>query len=129
MRKLLFFGCIFFAAPILSDSAQAQKAALQRVELQKVELPPDKTGFMDLVTIAANGAVPPFTHPGVQLFYVLEGDVTVKIGTQQKLDLKPGMSFQIPADAPYSFENPGTKAAKLVDFVVEKDATIGTTTP
>ncbi len=120
MQKLLFAPCLLLATLSLLASSQAQQAALQRAELQKLELPPDKIGFMDLVTIAGNAAVPPFTHPGVQLAYVLAGDLTLKVEGQPALDLKPGMSFRIPAGLPYSFENHGA-AAKLIDFVVEKD--------
>lgn len=129
LQKLLFACCLFLATPFLPDPAQAQQTALQRVELQKLELPPDKISFMDIVTIAANGAVPPFTHPGVQLAYVLEGDFTLKVEGQPELALKPGMAFTIPAGARYSFENHNAKAAKLIDFVVEKDTTAGTHAP
>ncbi|WOJ89295.1 cupin domain-containing protein [Methylocapsa polymorpha] len=129
MKKPLFICCLFFTAVSLHEPALAQDAALQRVELQEVALPPDKIGFMDMVTIAAHGAVPPFTHPGVQLFYVLDGDFVLKIEGQPELDLKPGMSFRISAGARYSFENHGATVAKLIDFVVEKDKPTGTPAP
>jgi len=129
MQKLLFVCCLFFTAVSLHERAQAQDAALQRVELQEVALPPDKIGFMDMVTIAAHSAVPPYVHPGVQLFYILEGDFVLKIEGQPELNLKPGMSFKIPAGAPYSFENHSAAAAKLIDFVVERDKPAGTAAP
>jgi quercetin dioxygenase-like cupin family protein len=129
LQKIVFVSSMLLATISPLHSGQAQQAALQRLELQKLELPPDKVGFMDLVTIAANASVPPFVHPGVQLAYVLEGDVTLKVEGQPASDLKPGMSFKIPAGARYSFENHGAAAAKLVDFVVEKDQPAATPAP
>ncbi len=122
MQKRLIVVCLSFAAFSQLASGRAEQAPLQRSELQKLEIPPDRVGFMDLVTIAAHGVVPPFVHPGVQLAYVLEGDIVLKVEGRPALELKPGMSVNIPASTAYSFENRGAEAAKLIDFVVEKDA-------
>lgn len=122
MQKTLIAACLSLAALSQIAWGEAQQTPLQRSELQKLALPPDLVGFMDLVTIAANGVVPPFVHPGVQLGYVLEGDLVLEVEGRPPLELKPGTSFKIPANAAYSFENRGAQAARLIDFVVEKDA-------
>jgi quercetin dioxygenase-like cupin family protein len=129
LRKLLLGICLLVVPVSPPDSLLAQDNALQRVELQKLDLPPDKVAFMDLVTIAAKGAVLPATHPGVQSAYVIEGEFALKIEGQSDLLLTPGMSFKIPAGARYSFENHGATPAKLIDFVVEKDTPAETPAP
>ncbi|WP_198017252.1 cupin domain-containing protein [Methylocapsa acidiphila] len=118
MQKQLMASCL--AVATLLGPSQAQQEPLQRKELQRLELPPDKISFLDLVTIEARSSVPTFAHPGAQLLYVLEGDLTLEIEGRPALALKPGMSVTILSGAPYRFENHGG-AAKLVDFVVEKD--------
>lgn len=119
MRKRLLGSCLLLPFALLHEPSQAQQSPLQRLELQRLEIPPDKIGFMDLVTIAPSSVVPPFVHPGAQLAYVVEGELILTIDGRPELNLKPGASFEIPAATRYSFENRSPEAAKLIDFVVE----------
>lgn len=64
----------------------------------------------------------PFTHPGEEFAYCLEGEVIFTIGNND-YRLRPGDSLQFKSEQPHSWENPSTKPARFLLVFVKKEAT------
>jgi len=61
------------------------------------------------------------THPGEEISYVIEGEITVEVAGKPPQTLKAGDAFFIPAGTVHSAKNTGKgKAAVLATYVVEK---------
>lgn len=67
-----------------------------------------------MVTIEAGGQTyPDNPHEGEEIGYVLEGSVTIHIGTK-KYKAKKGDSFYISPDKPHYISNEGKRVAKIM---------------
>jgi quercetin dioxygenase-like cupin family protein len=79
------------------------------------------------VTLIAEAEIEPgvmvarHTHPGIESGYVLEGGIDLPIQGQPTRALKPGDSFQVPAETPHAGARNGDKKTKITStYVVEK---------
>ena len=108
--------------------APAAPAGFKRVELQKHDL---SVGGREAVTARGEfqpgAAVPRHTHPGEEIGYVVEGELTVEIDGQPAKTVKAGEAFFIPANTVHA----GKSAAKgntvvLSTYVIEKGKPLAT---
>jgi len=128
MKTIRWTMMASFAIAFLIGSASAQVPGFKRVELQKRDM-----GIPDREAVTARGefqpgaAVPKHTHPGEEIGYVLEGELTVEIEGKPPMKLKAGDTFFIPAGTVHSGKN-DTKGATLVlsTYVVEKGKPLST---
>ena len=112
-----------------TDLASAQApAGFKRVELQRHDL-----GVKDREAVTARGefqpgaAVPKHTHPGEEVGYVLEGELTVEVEGSPAKTLKAGDSFFIPAGQVHSAKNASAAAANVLStYIVEKGKPLAT---
>jgi quercetin dioxygenase-like cupin family protein len=108
--------------------ADAQAPGFKRVELQKHDL--STAGREALVArgeFQPGAAVPKHTHPGEEIGFILEGEVTVEIEGQPAKSLKAGDTFFIPAGTVHSAKNTGkAQALVLSTYVVEKGKPLAT---
>jgi len=108
--------------------ADAQVPGFKRVELQKHDL--STAGREALVArgeFQPGAAVPKHTHPGEEIGFILEGEVTVEIEGQPAKSLKAGDTFFIPAGTVHSAKNTGkAQALVLSTYVVEKGKPLAT---
>jgi quercetin dioxygenase-like cupin family protein len=71
--------------------------------------------------------VPRHTHPGDEIGYVLEGEVTVEFDGKPAAKLKAGDTFFVPAGTVHSAKNASKAAAVVIStYVVEKGKPLAT---
>ena len=97
-------------------------AGFKRTELQRHDL-----AVAGREVVVARGefqpgaAIPKHTHPGDEISYVLEGELTVEVDGKPPQKLKAGDSFFIPAGSPHLAKQAGkTASVVLSTYVVEK---------
>ena len=81
--------------------APAQQG-IARTPLATIDFPAGFQTVMGRSEIAANTCFQRHTHPGLENFYVLEGEYDLIIGDQPAKRMKAGDSGQIPAGVPHS---------------------------
>jgi len=115
-------GAVAADPPTSSTGApSAAQSGITRKILSTIDVPDSKYQVIEArVEIAANVHVPPHTHPGTVVGYLLEGDYSIKLAGQPAKTLMPGESFVIPAGVVHE-EFAGAHPAKaLAVFTVEK---------
>jgi quercetin dioxygenase-like cupin family protein len=63
--------------------------------------------------VAAGSAVPRHIHPGDEMGYVLDGDLSLEVDGDAPMALHKGEVFHMPALKPHSVRNVGSTPAKL----------------
>jgi quercetin dioxygenase-like cupin family protein len=113
---------VVFAGTLGVRALHAQQPGFKRVELQKHDL-----GIAGHEAVLARGelsvgaATPKHTHPGEEVAYVLEGQVSFEAEGKPPLTLKAGDVFFVPAGQVHSAKNVGTTPAKILStYIVEK---------
>lgn len=108
-------------------SAQAP-AGFKRVELTRH----DVAGVKDHEVVLARAefqpgaTVPKHTHPGDEVGYVLEGEVTLEVAGKP-MNLKAGDPFFIPGGTVHSAKNTGKGGAMILStYIVEKGKPLAT---
>lgn len=121
---------LLIAASLLTLPVHARQAdAIKRTPLQKVEYPGDKVSALTLIEVLPNGVVARHSHPGVELFYVLEGTAELIVDGQPPRILKAGDSGVNPVGTPHSAKA-GPGGLKLIaTFIVDKDKPLASPAP
>ena len=129
MRKTATLSAIvlFLAASIACVSAQEP---FVRAPLQKTEYPAGHETHIMLVTSAPGALLPRHTHPGVEISYVVEGELTVTMEGKEAVVVKAGSSFQVPPGVPHSAKNTAAIPTKvLATVVIEKGKPVASPAP
>ena len=103
-------------------AAPAMPAGFKRVELQRHDIAtPNHETVQARGEFDAGAAVPRHTHPGEEVGFVLQGELTVEIEGKPAQTVKAGEAFFIPAGTVHSGKNT-SKAATVVlsTYIVEK---------
>lgn len=111
------------------DCAVAQApAGFKRVELQRHDLAtPEREAVLARGEFAPGAVVPRHTHPGDEVGYILEGEMTIELDGKPSLKLKAGDSFFVPAGQVHMASNTSkATAAILSTYVVEKGKPLAT---
>ena len=111
-----------------TPAAPAAPTGFKRVELQKHDLAtPGREAVMARGEFQAGATVPKHTHPGDEVSYVLEGEITVEVEGQPATTLKAGQAFFVPAGKVHSAKNASKAAAAVLStYVVEKGKPLAT---
>jgi quercetin dioxygenase-like cupin family protein len=117
------------AAALGVGNVKAQApAGFKRVELQRHDLA--VAGREVVVTrneFDPAAAVPKHTHPGDEVGYVLEGEVTLEVEGKPAATVKAGETFFVPARTVHSAKNAGKSPAKVLSsYLVEKGKPLAT---
>jgi quercetin dioxygenase-like cupin family protein len=124
VRKFLVIGAIVSA---VGASAFAQ---VKRTPIQTVDFPPGFTTVTALFEIAPGTCTGRHTHPGVEMSYLLEGNVVLKVAGQPDQRLKADGSFHVQPNTPHdACPAPGQGVKGLGTFVVEKGKPLATPAP
>ena len=109
----------------------AQVPGFKRVELQRQDLGvPGREVVMARGEFNAGAGVPKHTHPGEEVAYVLEGEVTIEVEGKAPVTVKAGESFFVPARAVHTAKNGGKTPAKVLStYVVEKGKPLASPAP
>lgn len=102
-----------FALFLAAGTAWAQEPFV-RAPLQKSEFPAGYETHIMLVTSAPGAHLPRHTHPGVEMSYVVEGELTVTIEGKGDLVVKAGSSFSVPPGAAHSARNSASTPTKVL---------------
>lgn len=109
--------------------ASAQESFV-RAPLQKAEYPAGHETHMMLVTSAPGALLPRHTHPGIEISYVVEGELTVTTEGKDAVVVKAGSSFQVSPGVPHSAKNTASIPTKvLATFVIEKGKPVASPAP
>jgi quercetin dioxygenase-like cupin family protein len=108
-----------------------QVPGFKRVELQKHDI--SVAGHETVMArgeLNPGGATPRHTHPGEEVAYILEGQVTIELEGKPPVALKAGDVFFVPAGTVHMAKNSGTGPAKIVStYIVEKGKPLATPAP
>ena len=101
-----------------------------RSPLQKFDYPPGHESHMMLVTNQPGAVLPRHTHPGVEISYVVEGELTVSIEGKPDMVVKAGSSFTVPPNVIHMARNTASTQTKvLATFVIEKGKAVALAAP
>jgi quercetin dioxygenase-like cupin family protein len=104
------------------SSSRAQVPGFKRVEMQKQDV--GATGREAVLArgeFEAGAAVPKHTHPGEEIGFVLEGELTLEIDGKPPQKLKAGDSFFVPAGQAHTGKNTAKGKTTVVStYIVEK---------
>jgi quercetin dioxygenase-like cupin family protein len=100
----------------------AQAPGLTRTIVTKSDVSvPNREGVIARVEIAPGGIAGWHTHPGDEISYVADGEVTLMVAGQPARKLVAGDGFVIPAGVVHNARNDGATATRVVGvYVVEK---------
>jgi quercetin dioxygenase-like cupin family protein len=108
----------------------AQTTGIKRIPLQKFDVPPgERETVTAIAEIAPNTDVARHTHPGPEVDYVLEGDLTLAVEGQPPRAMKAGDSSYIPANTPHSARSGPSGAKVLATYIVEKGKPLASPAP
>ena len=104
---------------------------LTRVMVGKANVSvPGREAVVARVDVAAGGKSGRHTHPGDEISYILEGELTLLVDGQPPRQVKAGESFVVPAGMVHDAHNNGSVATKLVGiYVVEKGKPLASPAP
>jgi quercetin dioxygenase-like cupin family protein len=88
--------------PLALGLPAAAQQRITRTPLAMYDFPPGFQTVLGRSEIAANTCFERHTHPGLEYFYVLEGEYDLTIGDRPAQRMKVGDSGQIPAGVPHS---------------------------
>ncbi|HEX4181709.1 MAG TPA: cupin domain-containing protein [Caulobacteraceae bacterium] len=105
-----------------ATSGHAQSTAFHRTTLQDQDFPPPSRHTVTMKAVVdPGGEVPPHTHPGLEMGYVVQGQATLIIKGQPGRPLAAGDSFAVPPHTVHRVKNAGSGPLTMVStYVVDK---------
>ena len=101
-----------------------------RSPLQKSDYPPGHESHLMFVTNQPGAVLPRHTHPGVEMSYVIEGELTVSIEGMPDTVVKAGSSFTVPPNVVHMARNTASTQTKVIaTFVIEKGKPVALAAP
>ena len=109
----------------------AQNPGLTRTVITKADVSvPQREAVVAKVEITPGGIAGWHTHPGDEISYVTDGEVTLMVAGQPNRKVAAGEAFVIPAGTVHNAKNEGTASSKLVGvYVVEKGKPLASPAP
>lgn len=109
------------------QSLNAQAPGFKRVELQRHDLStPGREAVVARAEFKAGAEAPKHTHPGEELAYVLEGELTLEIEGKPPAKLKAGDVFFVPAGTVHSAKSGKSGTVVISTYVIEKGKPLAT---
>ena len=129
LRRHSVFAAAVLTASVLGSGAFAQDVT--RTPLQTYPLPTVATDAVTvLAEIKAGGTTGRHTHPGVEMSFVADGQITLKVDGQPDKAVKAGESFMIDAMKVHEAVATADKNAKIVvTYVVTRGQPVTTPAP
>ena len=130
-RKTLALGAMTLGLLAATTALVAQVPALQRTVVVKADVSvPGREAVVARVEVQPGGKAGRHTHPGDEISYVTDGEVTLLIDGQAPQVKKAGESFVIPAGVVHDAHNNSAGVTKLIGvYVVEKGKPLATPAP
>jgi quercetin dioxygenase-like cupin family protein len=110
------------ALVVFAGAAIAQNAGVTRTVIIKADVSvPNREAVETRVEIAPGGVVAWHTHPGDEVSYVTDGELTLMVAGHSARKVAAGEGFVVPAGTVHSVKNEGSSVTKLVTvYIVEK---------
>lgn len=103
------------------------QGGIKRTVLQKTEYPDGFTVNFNLVEVPSGTSASPHTHPGLEITYVLEGELDLVTKGKPDQRFKPGMSYMVTDSDVHFARVLGDKPMKLLCvFINEKTKPVAT---
>jgi len=103
------------------------QGGIKRTVLQKTEFPDGFTVNFNLVEVPNGTSAFPHTHPGLEVTYVLEGELDLVTAGKPDQRFKPGMSYMVTDSNVHFARVLGDKPMKLLCvFINEKTKPVAT---
>jgi quercetin dioxygenase-like cupin family protein len=110
--------------------ALAQQGGIKRTPLQKADFPDGYSTVTVSGELAPGASAGRHTHPGVEIGYVLDGELDLIVEGQQTKHLKAGDSWQIAPGVPHDAKVSGDKPLKFIGiYVVDRTKPLATPAP
>jgi quercetin dioxygenase-like cupin family protein len=108
--------------------APASPPGFKRVELNRHDSTnPGYEVVLARAEFQPGGAVAKHTHPGEEVAYILEGEITLEVEGKPAQHLKTGDSFYLAGGTVHAAKNTGKGGAKvLATYIVEKGKPLAT---
>ncbi len=118
-------------ATFTTNTAFAQASGLTRTMVGKADVSvPGREAVVARVEVAAGARAGRHTHPGDEISYVTDGEVTLLVDGQEPRKIKAGESFVVPAGVVHDAHNDSAAPVKLVGvYVVEKGKPLASPAP
>jgi quercetin dioxygenase-like cupin family protein len=115
----------------LAGVVLAQNSGITRTVVTKADVSaPNHEAIEARVEIAPRGSVGWHTHPGDEVSYVTDGELTLLVAGQPPRKIVAGEGFVIPAGIVHSAKNEGDSAVKLIAvYFVEKGKPLASPAP
>lgn len=110
-------------------SATPSPPGIERHILQTVEPGAGQQVVQGSVNFPTGAVAARHIHHGVELIYVVSGDVEFYIGAGRPVTLHPGDTLLVPRDTPHGGGNNGKPAVVLSTWVVDKGAPLAEPVP
>ena len=129
--RCLLAGLFTAMLSLAAASASAQASGLTRTLVGKADVSvPGREAVVARVEVAAGAKAGRHTHPGDEISYVMDGEVTLLVDGQPPRKLKAGESFVIPAGVVHDAHNDSAEPVKLLGvYVVEKGKPMASPAP
>jgi quercetin dioxygenase-like cupin family protein len=120
MIKKIILGLAVVAC-VCASAAIAKQGGIKRTPLQKAEFPEGYVTIIGTAEIPVGGSAGRHTHPGIEMGYVLEGEVDLLMDGKPDQRLKAGDSYSIPAGVVHDPKVHGDRAVRVLAVdVVDK---------
>lgn len=122
------FGVLFLC---VTGVILAQSVGLTRTIVTKADVSvAGREGVIARVELAGGGTTGWHTHPGDEISYVTDGELTLMVAGQAPRKVAAGEGFVIPAGVVHNARNEAATSAKLVGvYVVEKGKPLASPAP
>jgi quercetin dioxygenase-like cupin family protein len=130
-RKLLIASAVLLGAALGAGALYAQQPGFKRVELQKHDVAGGaREAVLARGELNPGVVVPRHSHPGEEVAYILDGQVSLQIDGKPAETLKAGDTFFVPAGQIHTAKNLGGTPAKILStYIVEKGKPLATPAP
>jgi quercetin dioxygenase-like cupin family protein len=118
-------------ALVLAGVVLAQNSGVTRTVVIKADVSvPNREAVVARVELTPGGVVGWHTHPGDEVSYVTDGEMTLLVAGHPLRKVATGEGFVIPAGVVHSAKNEGNSATKLtVVYIVEKGKPLASPAP
>jgi len=121
MFKKTLLLTILILASFASGPSFGQQSGIKRTPLQTVDGPQGHQTIMGIAEIAPGASAGRHTHPGAEVAYVLEGEITLLVDGMPGKVFKAGDSFIVPAGVVHDAHNASGRPVRvLATWVIEK---------
>lgn len=125
MKANALAGALALAAGVYGAAALAQQG-VQKATLQEQPFPGPTYHTVTVRAVFAPGAeVPPHTHPGIEMAYIVNGQALVKMAGRPDRTLHAGDSFSPSEGVVHSVHNTGSAPLTILStYVVDRNKPI-----